>query len=933
MKKITFSVLVLLLVVCQLFAQDLNAPIPNEKDVRIGKFDNGLTYYIRKNSKPENRVELRLAVNAGSLYETDEQQGLAHFCEHMMFNGTKNFPGNEVVNYLEKTGMQFGGDVNAYTSFAETVYMLQLPVDNQEMLDKGFLILEDWAHNASFDDKEIDKERGVIVEEWRLGLGADDRMRKKAFPVIFKDSRYADRIPIGKKEILEKFKYETIRKFYHDWYRPNLMAVIVVGNIDLDVAEQKIKDHFENIKNPETYPERVEYGLPDNDEPLISIETDKEATQNSIMFFYKHPHQINKTIGDFKESLTAEIYNGILNERLGDLGQKPETPYIMAYSAFSEFLARSSDAYMSYGLMKENMLAEGFEVILSESERVKQHGFLESEFERQKEKMLNEYEAAAKEYDKIESKTLTQYYVNNFLSQDPILSNIDRFKLVKELLPSIKLEDVNKLAQKWITDKNLVVMISAPDKEGTKVPTKDEILNVIKKVKESIFEAYVDNASQAPLLAEIPTGSKVVNKTENTEYEFTTLTFDNGVKAVLKTTDFKNDEILFSALSPGGTSLFEDSKIISATFASTVVDQGGLADMDATQLEKKLAGKTVSISPLIIDLKEGMQGSCSPKDFETLLQLNYLYFTQPRKDEQAFESFISKMKNQMKFFSNSPQVAFSDTLVKTMNSNSPRVIAIPSVKQIESIKLDEAFEIYKDRFADASDFTFFFVGNFNIDSITPLLETYLGGLPSIKRNETWKNNAPKFPEGITEVTVKKGVEQKSMVGIVISDKMNWEYKERLSLQLAMDVLNIKLRESLREDEGGVYGVQAMLNMEKQPEPKYQIFIAFGTSPKKVKKLVKIVFNEMATIKKDGPLAEDLDKVKETMIRGHETDLKKNDYWLSKLESTQFDGEDISTINKFEENVKSITIDDLKQAALKYFKDDHYVKCLLMPEKK
>ncbi|OFY76355.1 MAG: hypothetical protein A2265_11810 [Bacteroidetes bacterium RIFOXYA12_FULL_33_9] len=932
MKKLSFVLILMFVFTIQQFAQNLNGPVPFEKDVRIGKFENGLTYYIRKNAKPENRVELRLAVNVGSLYETDEQQGLAHFTEHMMFNGTKNFPGNEVVNYLEKTGMQFGGDVNAYTSFAETVYMLQLPADDQEILHKGFLILSDWAHNASMEDKEIDKERGVIIEEWRLGLGADDRMRKKAFPVIFKDSRYADRVPIGKKEILEKFKYETIRNFYKDWYRPNLMAVIVVGNIDLDIAEQKVKELFGSIQNPAQFPERVEYGLPDNDEPLISIETDKEATNNSIMFFYKHPHKVAENIGDFKQNLTHEIYNGILNERLNEIGQKPETPYIMAYSAFSEFLARTSDAYMSYGLMKENKLTEGFEILLTESERVKQHGFLESEFERQKENMLNQYEVAAKEYDKIESKTLTQYYLNHFLSKDPVLSNIDRNNLVKELLPSIKLEDVNSLAAKWITDKNLVIMVSAPEKEGAIVPTKDELLKVIKKVKESKFEAYVDNASQAPLLAIIPTGSKIVSKTENTEFGFTTLEFENGVKAVLKTTDFKNDEILFSALSPGGHSLVNDDKIITANFATSVVDQGGLADMDMVQLEKKLAGKTVQVSPVLMNTKEGMQGNCAPKDFETLLQLNYLYFTQPRKDQEAFNSFISKMKNQMKFFANSPQVAFSDTLVKTMNSNSPRVIAIPSVKQIEQINLDDAFEIYKDRFADASDFTFFFVGNFNIDSITPMLETYLGGLPSIHRKETWKNNEPKFPDGITEVTINKGVDPKSMVGIVMSGKMDWNYKERLTLKLAMDIVNIKLRESLREDEGGVYGVQAMLNVEKFPEPTYQIFIAFGTSPKKVKKLVKLVFSEISKIKNDGPLAEDVEKVKETLIRGQETDMKKNDFWLSKLESSQFDGDDISTLNNFDANVKAVTAEEIKQIASKYFCDKHYVKCILMPEK-
>lgn len=935
--RLIISLLVVFVAITSLYSQkqkiDLNETLSIDKDVKIGKFDNGLTYYIRKNSMPEKRVEMRLVVNVGSLYEDDNQQGLAHFVEHMCFNGTKNFPKNELINFLEKMGIKFGGDLNAYTSFAETVYMLFLPTDNNELLDKGFQVLEDWASNVSFDDKEIDKERGVIIEEWRLGLGADDRMRKKSFPVIFKDSRYADRIPIGKKEVLEKFKYETIKSFYKDWYRPNLISVVVVGDIDVNIAEEKIKKHFEHLKNPPTPKARIEYDLPDNIEPLISIETDKEATSNTLMYFIKHPHIVPATIGDFKEKTKAEIYNGMLNDRLRELSQKEECPYIMAYSAYTEFLARSNDAYMSYAMMKENKIKEGFEAILKESYRVKQHGFTETELERQKEKILTDYERAAKEIDKTESRVFAQHYVNNYLSKDPIPGQKAEFELIKQILPSIKLEDINSLAEKWITEKNQVVMITAPEKKDLIVPTKAEILSVMKKVKTLELEPYVDKVSNNPLVENIPQGVKVTNRKQNDEYGFTELTFANGIKAILKPTDFKNDEILVSAYSPGGTSLYPDNDIMSANFASTIINQSGVGKFDNTELEKKLTGKTVTIYPVIDELQEGFKGNCSPKDFETLLQLVYLYFAEPRKDTAAYQAFMSKTKNQIKFFRSSPQIAFSEALVKTISQNNPRVIAIPSDEQLDMVTLDRAYDIYKDRYADASDFTFFFVGSFNVDEIIPLLENYLGALPVKNRKENYKDVSPKFPDGIKEVTVKKGQDPKSMVAIVMSDKFEWNAKERLQLQVATDILNIKLRESLREDQGGVYGVQIMSKVEQFPKPEYQIFVAFGCSPKNAKKLAKTVFAEMEKIIKNGPTEDDLAKVKETLIRERETKLKKNNFWLSTLEDSFYNNDDLSKINKFNDNVNAITITEIQAIAKKYMTKEHYVKVVLMPEKK
>ncbi len=914
------------------FAQvDANQKMPIDPDVKIGKLDNGLIYYIRQNKKPENRVEMRLAINAGSLYETEAQRGLAHFCEHMCFNGTKNFEKSELVDFLEKMGIRFGADLNAYTSFAETVYMLQLPTDDPELLSKGYQVLEDWAHNVSFLDEEIDKERGVIKEEWRLGLGADDRMRKKSFPIIFKGSRYANRLPIGLMDVIDNSPYDTLRQFYKDWYRPNLMAVVVVGDIDVNEAEQKIISHFANIKNPDKIKKRIEYGLPDNDKPLISIQTDVEATNNSLQFFYKHENMINEKIGDYRQNILNQLYNGMLNNRLREISQQPDAPFIYGYSYYGDFLARSNDAYASFGMMKENQIDEGFEVLLSESERVKRFGFTETELERQKEEVLSSYKKSAKEFDKTPSKSYAREYVSNFLTYESMPGILNELKYVEEFLPGISLEEINALAKKWITEKNLVVSVTGPEKEGVEIPTEEDILKIVEKVKTVKLTAYVDEVVDEPLLMEIPKGTKVTKRVENKDFDFTMVTLGNGVQVIMKETDYKNDEILFKGFSLGGSSLYENDKFMSANFASNIINQSGIGSFDNTALEKKLAGKIVSLSPSIGSLTEGVRGSSTPADFETMLQLNYLYFTKPRKDKTAHEAFISKMKNQLKFMGASPQMAFYDTLIKTVSQNDPRTIVLPTEAQLNSIDLDDLYKIYNERYADASDWKFFLVGNFKTDSIIPLLETYLGGLPVKNVDEKWKNREPEFPTGKHEIVVRKGTEPKGMVGIMMSGDIEWNYEDRLHLNMMMKILSIKLRENMREDQGGVYGVQISDNTEKYPESEYSINVFFGCSPDKADSLIFTVYDEMNEIIENGPYAIDLEKVKESLIRERETDLEKNNYWLNKLYYNCFYEGNFESLTNFEDKVMAVDGEDIKNAASKYINLNDYVQVVLMPE--
>ncbi|MCK9202802.1 MAG: insulinase family protein [Bacteroidales bacterium] len=912
---------------------DLSSPIVSDPMVKTGRLDNGLIYYIRQNKKPENRVELRLVVNAGSILENDDQQGLAHFMEHMNFNGTKTFPKNELIDFLQKTGVKFGADINAYTSFDETVYMLQLPTDDSSLVIKGFQVLEDWAHNALLDDKEIDKERGIIVEEWRLGLGARDRMMKQYFPVIFKDSHYAERLPIGKVEIIEQFKHDALRNFYHDWYRPDLQAVIVVGDIDPVVTEARIKEHFSNIQNPPQQRERKEYTVPSNNLPLVAVTTDKEATNNVVLIFYKHPSKEFNTLADFRYQLLAQLYTGMLNNRLNEISQKPESPYIYAASNYGKFLARTNDAYMMTALSKENTIDQSLKTILEENQRVKKFGFTPTEFERQKEEIMSIYDKASKEFDKIESSKLAGEYVDNFLVGDAYPSARKKLLYVIHMLPDIKLEEINALANAWVTDTNMAMVVMAPDKENVKVPTKEQLLEVVNQTKTADLQPYFDNFKEEPLVSKELVSGNIVKQTANKEIGFTELKLSNGVTVVLKPTVFKNDEILLSAYSLGGNSLYPDKDFMSANYASQIISMSGAGNFDNIELEKKLKGKNLRLNPYIDDVRQGIHGNSTPKDFETLLQLVYLYYNYPRKDTTAFDAFISQMSNQMKFMKSNPIMTFYDTLFKSVYPGFKRLVVFPSESQLNEIKLDDLFRIYQDRFADASGTKFIIVGNFDVDSITPLITKYLGNLPGLNKNESFKDVSPKFPDRITSLTFNKGTDPQSMVGMVFSKKFEWNQDNLLAISVLKEILSIKLVEVIREKLSGVYSPQIMLNPEHYPQSQYQMIIMFGCSPATTNKLTKAVLGEIKKIYKKGPTPVDLQKAQESLIREREISLEKNEFWQGKLESIYYDDLDVASILNFKERVNALTVQNLQKSFESLIDPGNYVRVVLMPEKK
>lgn len=936
MNKFSFNTIACFLFVLTAYAQpefNLKAPIPLDSSVRKGTLSNGMVYYIKQNSKPEKRAELRLVVNAGSNYENDDQQGLAHFVEHMAFNGTKNFKKNELVNYLESVGTKFGAHLNAYTSFDETVYMLQLPTDSEKVFLTGFQVLEDWAHNLSFDADEIEKERGVVISERRNGLGAYERMNQKIWPIMFKGSRYAERLPIGKLEVLEKCTHETLKQFYYDWYRPDLMSVIAVGDFNVDSVEAIIKKQFSGIAPKENPRSTQLFNVPGNNELLVAKASDKEAQYTVIQLSYKQPKEYVKTLNDYGWQICYDLYNRMIGQRLEEITLQPNPPFTYAYMGYGSSLARTRNEYSCFAVVSDKNIERGLEALLTENVRVKFFGFNESELEREKTNLMRSVEKQYNERNKTESRSLVNSLINNCLENEPAPSIEFKYAFYKKHLPKIAINDVYELGRRWITDngRDLVISIEAPDKPGVVIPTDDELKALLAKVLKKEVKPYEDKTPTKPLMVTKPTAGKISTEKQIKNLGITELEFLNGLKVVLKPTDFKNDEILFNAFSPGGTSRLNDKNFSASTYASYIISQSGLGEFDFTALTKLLTGKIVSVSPYIGELKEGLYGSCSPTDIETVLQLIYLYFTSPRKDETAFASLIERQKSFIENRQSSPESAFSDTVLVTMAQYHYRSQPT-TLKTLNDINLTSAYEFYKNRFADAGNFTFFFTGNFNADSIKPLLASYLGSLPSIKRHETWKDVNRKPPKGVVEKTIKRGSEPKSVVELHYTGTTEYNQHSRIVFGALKKLLEIKLREAIREDEGGTYGVSVYGSPTHYPVQSYSLTIHFGCDPKNVEKLTNAVFDVFDRIKKKGVEEENMIKIKETMRREYEVSFKENNFWLNTLSNYYFDNENITQIPEAPKIAERLTSSEIKDAANKYLNNKNYAKFVLMPEK-
>lgn len=916
-------------------SNEMSKTIPIDSNVKIGTLPNGLTYYIRKNVEPKNRAELYLANQIGSIVENDDQQGLAHFTEHMAFNGTRDFPKNDLINYLQKAGVRFGADLNAYTGFNQTVYQLPLPTDSTAVFEKGFDILSNWAGYLTYDDKEIDQERGVIIEEDRQrGKNAQERMSKQLLPVLLANSRYAVRIPIGKTDIINNFQHQTIKDFYHDWYRPNLQAVIAVGDFDVAKVEQLIKDNFSELKNPTNERKREQYGIPDNQEPLVKVVTDPEFPYNVASVTYKHKSEPMTTEAGLKDKMMTSLINTMLSNRLTEIVQKGNAPFIFAQSNFGAFQGGlvDLDAFSSVAVSKDAAgLEAAIKAVVSENVRMKKFGFTQSELDRAKINLQTSNDKQYKEKDKTKSAVFVQKYLSNFLNKEAIPSIDYVHSFYINNLNSLSLENINKLAATFVTDDNMIATIQAPEKEKANLPTEAAYLTWIKSAGADVT-AYVDNTVTKPLMATKPAAGTVTAEKKIDAIGVTELTLSNGVKVVLKPTDFKNDQIIFSATSKGGTSLASDADFRSAEMASQLVGSSGIADFDENQLGKLLTGKVANVNPYIGTYREGMSGSASPKDLETAFQLVNLYFTAPRKDEGVLKTQLESMKTVLSNRSDDPNSVYQDTASAVLNSYKKRAQII-KISDLNQINLDKAIGFYKSRFANASDFTFTFVGNFKVEEIKPLLTTYLASLPTTGAAENFKDLGLEPLAGDITKKVYKGLEDKATVSLVYHGDYDYSDKNNLQLDALKEALNIKILERLREKESGVYSPRVSVNYENEPKSQYTISIDFSCAAGNVDKLIAAANDEVAKLKASGATADDIQKFKAEENRQYELQQRENGFWLGYLQDAYNNGKNPTEVLNYLKTLDQITLASTKSAANQYLKSNNYIKLILLPEKK
>lgn len=929
-----FGLLALLLTAWSGFAQNLQDKLPVDPQVKVGKLPNGLTYYIRQNAKPENKVELRLVVNAGSILEDDDQQGLAHFTEHMAFNGTKNFKKNDLVSYLQSIGVKFGADLNAYTSFDETVYILPIPTDKKENIDKGFQVLEDWASNILFETEEIEKERGVVLEESRLGKGAQDRMRKQYFPKLFEGSKYADRLTIGKEEILKTFKPEVIKRYYKDWYRPDQMAVVVVGTLEPAEAERLIRQHFEKLKNPSKPRKRTVFPVPPRSKTEALVITDKE-NPNSILQMVGSPQPFTEaaTLAEYRASIIKNMVQTMLSERLQELTQKADPPFVFGGSIQGGFI-RNYESYQSFALLSKAGIEPAVNAIVMENERARRFGFTKGELERTKKNLLKQLERSYNERDKTESERYANEYIRNFLAQEPIPGIENEFNYYKQFSETITLEEVNKYTATNIpANQGKLVLLLAPEKPDYELPTNEKLLAMVEAASKMEVTPYEEKAVAASLMDEPPVAGRIGFQKENKEAGYFELTLGNGAKVILKPTDFKNDQVMLTGFRFGGQFNYDVKDRLNAENAATLVSQMGIGKFTPVDLQKTLAGKTATASPRFSTLTDGISGSSSAADVETMLQMVHLYFTQPRKDEELFKSFVNQQQAMMQNMLANPQMVFQDSLLRTVYRNHPRGPRIPSAADYGKINLDRALEIYKERFGNANGFTFVIIGAFTLDKIKPLIATYLANLPSDKTKNSALQDAGVRPvKGVVKKEVKRGMEPKSFIALQFNGEAPYSITEQLKMTALVEVIKIKMIETLRESLGGTYTSNMSGSLSKYPYESYSISISIPCGPENVDKLITATLGEIEKIKKNGPLPADLAKAKEGWKKSHQENLKDNSYWMRQLQSSIENGYAASEILNFEKVMDALTPKEIQEAANKYFDGRNFVQVVLNPEK-
>lgn len=919
-----------------LFAQKTTAPpIPLDPNVRTGTLENGLTYYVRHNQEPKDRASFYIVQNVGAVLENDNQNGLAHFLEHMAFNGTQNFPGKKVLKYLEKNGVAFGRNINAYTNVDETVYNLSnIPTSNENLLDSALLVLHDWSNYLSLENEEIDSERGVIREEWRTRRSGGMRVYLEQNKLLYKGSKYAKRDVIGDLDVINNFEYQVIKDFYHDWYRTDLQAIIVVGDIDAEKFENKIKKLFAHIPAVENPKERIYYDFPENEEPIVGVITDPEASRISFDVFYKHKAAPldKKDLAYYRQQIISSLISTCLNDRYNELVQKGNPPFVYAYGAYYNRQVKL-DVFQNSVSLKEDNIIGGIETMLKEAERLNRYGIVASELERAKTAMLSQTEKLYKERNKQNSDRLVREYQSHYLRNEPAPGIEFEYMAIQQLLPGIKIDELNAIAKSWMSKNNIVITLTAPEKEGLVLPNEKQLLDLLAQSKQKDLLAYEDKVISEPLLAKLPKAGKVVKEQNLKALEAVEWTLDNGAKVVVKKTNFKENEIRLSAFSKGGSSLYSAKDLPSIETLSSFITNFGIGKFDYVSLQKLLTGKEVRVSPYVSKLSEGISGSTAVKDFETLLQLVHMYFEQARFDQDAFTALKGRYLAYVANMGSDLNKVFRDSISLTASDHHPRTILFDT-KMIEKLDFETMKKVYQERIADASDFTFVFVGNIDMEKAKPMIETYLGSIKSLKRSESWKDNGVDYPEKDTYNHFEREMETpKTSIHIDMHGDIEYSKENAMMMTFVSKLLSKRYLDTVREEEGGSYGVGVGASIDKFPQEEYNMVIQFDTDPAKADHLKKIVYQEVENLYKKGVEEEDLIEVKKNAIKERQENLRKNGYWLGAINRYYTYQEDFTSQEEFEKMIHSVSKEKVQNFAKKYFSSPKKIEVVMSPLKK
>ena len=932
--KIFWALLLLLAITLSNVYAQQSSLIPIDPKVRIGHLDNGLTYYIRHNEKPKERADFYIVQKVGAILEADNQNGLAHFLEHMAFNGTKNFPGKQLINFLEKNGVKFGENINAYTALDETVYNLSnVPTTRQGVIDSSLLVLHDWSNYISLDGNEIDKERGVIREEWRTRASSDRRIWKAANAILFAGSQYAKRDVIGDTAVINHCSYQALRDYYKKWYRPDLQAIIVVGDIDVDKTETQIKQLFNAIPKPVNPAERILYTVADNDQPIVARITDPEASNIGFMVQFKQtplPDDAKKSSVGYVTDIMNSLISRMQNIRFQEITQKAESPIAYAIAQYGD-LIKTKDAFLYYMVPREGKNKEAIALLYTEIEKTKRFGFNPDEYERAKSEILKQIEQAYNNRDQQNSASYIREYVNNFLNLEPIPGIEWEYKTLQALLPKLPLEVINKQVQSYISDKNILITEQGPENEKANLLSENEAIAMLSDAKKANIEQNKQETINKPLVANPPRAGKIIKTAHNKVFDADEWTLSNGVKVIIKPTKLKQDEIRMLGVAYGGLSLVDkDDDLPSASISDNIISNSGLSEFSKTELNKLLAGKIAGVSPNISDYQETFSGSSSVKDFETMMQLLYLYFTAPRKDSDGYQSFVNNVRTNLINAANDPDQAYSDTVTTALYCNSPRKFLF-NLKALDKVNHDDVMRLYKERFANPANFTFFLVGNLDQEKAKPFILTYLGGLKTSKQTETWKDRNIRYPQGVIEKQfAHEMTTPKASNFVLYNDAIEYNLNNSLLAQALGSILDIRYVASIREDEGGSYGVGVKGSIGKIPVPTVTLFMQFDTDPQKEAKMIGLIHKELADIAQNGPKEEDLQKVKENMKKQHKENIEENSWWLSALNHYYFSNIDL--VNNFDSTLGNISKTTIQQLAQQLVNKKNMLQVVMTPKK-